>query len=388
MRSRRKICVVVTARPSYSRVKSALEKIRAHPELELQIIVTASAIIGRYGDISKVMHADGFEISARALTLVDGEYPEAMAKTVGLGIIELSTLFSAHMPDAVITIADRYETIATAIAASYLNIPLIHIQGGEVTGNIDEKVRHSITKLSDIHFVANEDARRRVVKLGENETVVFNTGCPSIDLAKESLRHPPVDLTEVIKRYGGVGTALNSEEDYIIVIQHPVTTEYSEAQRQIHETLTSVHGTQKQAIWLWPNPDAGSDATSKGIRHFRECHLHNRIHFFRNIDPGIFLRLLRNAKCIVGNSSVAIRECAYLGIPAVNIGSRQENRQRGKNVIDVKYDSTEISQAIALQISKYGTLRADHIYGDGNSGERIANLCAQINLSSAKCITY
>jgi len=384
----RKVCVVVTARPSYARIKTALQEIEKHPELELQLIVAASAFISRYGDVSSVMEADGFEITARAMTLVEGENPESMAKTTGLGIIELSTLFAVHKPDVVITVADRYETIATAISAAYLNIPLIHVQGGEVTGSIDEKVRHSITKIADFHLVANEEARARVIRMGEDESRVINTGCPSMDLAKCSLDLPDISLEDVVEIYGGVGAKIDPEQDYIIVMQHPVTTEHSEALKQIRETIAAVHGSGIQALWFWPNPDAGSDGTSKGIRSFRELTPNNRIHFFKNMEPEVFLKLIQNARCIVGNSSVAIRECAFLGVPAVNIGSRQANRQRGLNVQDVPHESDAILTAIRNQIIKFGTLKPDFVYGVGEAGARIAEFCARMPLLSEKHITY
>jgi bifunctional UDP-N-acetylglucosamine 2-epimerase / N-acetylmannosamine kinase len=384
----RKVCVVITARPSYARVKTALEAINDHPDLELMIIIAASAMIDRYGDVSRVIEKDGFKITAKAMTLIEGENPEAMAKTTGLGILELSSLFSVYKPDMVITIADRYETIATAIAASYLNIPLVHIQGGEVTGNIDEKVRHSITKLADFHFVATDDARTRVIKMGEHPEVVFNTGCPSIDLAKRSLELPDLDLAAAVKLYGGVGAPVDPKVDYLIVLQHPVTTEHSEARKQIEETLSAVHAVGMQAIWLWPNPDSGSDGTSKGIRTFREHTPNNKIHFFKNMEPEVFLRILRGSKCIVGNSSVAIRECAFLGVPAVNIGTRQANRQRGRNVLDVPYDAEKIRLTIEKQVTKSGTVSRDLVYGNGEAGLRIASHCAELPLKSSKYLAY
>jgi len=384
----RKVCVVIPARPSYARIKTALEAIKNHPNLELQLIVAASAILSRYGNVCRVMEADGFEITAKAMTLVEGENSESMAKTTGLGIIELSTLFSVYKPDVVITVADRYETIATAISAAYLNIPLVHVQGGEVTGSIDEKVRHSITKIADFHLVANNEARTRVIRMGEDESRVINTGCPSMDLAKLSLDLPDLSLADAVAQYGGVGAAIEPEQDYIIVMQHPVTTEHSMALEQIRETITAVHGSGMQALWFWPNPDAGSDGTSKGIRAFRESTPHNRIHFFKNMEPEVFLRVLRKSRCIVGNSSVAIRECAYLGVPAVNIGSRQANRQRGANVVDVQYEAATILAAIQTQIHKFGTLDHDYLYGDGEAGARIADHCASMPLISNKYITY
>jgi UDP-hydrolysing UDP-N-acetyl-D-glucosamine 2-epimerase len=384
----RKICVVITARPSYARIKTALEAINSNPALELMIIVTASAIIDRYGDVSKVILSDGFMITAKAMTLIEGENSEAMAKTTGLGILELSSLFSMYKPDMVITIADRYETIATAISASYMNITLAHIQGGEVTGNIDEKVRHAISKLADYHFVSNENARNRVLKMGEHIETVFNTGCPSIDLAKRSLALPDLDVSAAANIYGGVGAYVEPNAEYLVVLQHPVTTEYSSANRQIEETLAAVHSSGFQAIWFWPNPDSGSDGTSKGIRAFRERTPKNKIHFLKNMEAENFLRILRKAKCIVGNSSVAIRECAFLGVPAVNIGTRQVNRDRSQNVIDVPHDKEKILMAISAQSSKAGLLRSDSMYGDGESGVRIANYCAELPLKSSKQLAY
>jgi bifunctional UDP-N-acetylglucosamine 2-epimerase / N-acetylmannosamine kinase len=384
----RNICVVVTARPSYARIKTALEAIKNHPELDLQLIVAASGIISRYGDVSRVIEADGLDITARALTLVEGESPEAMAKTTGLGIIELSTLFSIYKPDVVITVADRYETMATAIAAAYQNIPLVHVQGGEVTGSIDEKVRHSITKIADFHLVANDEARERVIRMGEHPDRVINLGCPSIDLAKRSLDLPDLDLDDAIRLYGGVGAPIDASKDYIIVMQHPVTMEHAEAREQVEHTIAAVHESCMQAIWFWPNPDAGSDGTSKGIRMFREHNPDNRIHFFKNMEPEMFLNILRRAKCIVGNSSVSIRECAFLGVPAVNIGSRQANRQRGANVLDASHDAAAILAAIRTQIAKKRTLEPDFIYGNGDSGPRFADFVAQMPLVCEKHLTY
>ena len=175
--NKRKICAVVTARPSYSRIKTALKAIQEHPNLELQLVVAGSALLGRYGNAVKVIENDGFKIDEKVFMVLEGENPTAMAKTTGLGVMELSNVFYNLKPDAVITIADRFETIATSIAAAYQNIPLVHIQGGEVTGNIDEKVRHANTKLADLHLVASEDARDRVIKLGEDPKYVINTGC-------------------------------------------------------------------------------------------------------------------------------------------------------------------------------------------------------------------
>ena len=194
MSSQRIICAVITARPSYSRVKTALQAIKDHSKLELQLVVAGSALLDRYGNAVNFIEKDGFAINEKVFMVLEGENKTAMAKTTGLGVMELANVFYNLQPDAVLTIADRFETIATSIAAAYQNIPLIHLQGGEVTGNIDEKVRHANTKLADIHFVTSEDAKARVIKMGEDEAYVFNTGCPSIDLAANALAAPSLSF--------------------------------------------------------------------------------------------------------------------------------------------------------------------------------------------------
>ena len=239
MNVKRKIAVVITARPSYSRVKTVLTAIQNHPELELQLIVAASALLDRYGSAVNYIVNDGFEIAAKVFNVLEGENLTAAAKTTGIGILELSTVFDNLKPDIVVTVADRFETMATAISASYMNIPLAHIQGGEVTGNIDEKVRHSITKLADYHFVASENAKQRVIQLGENPEMVFNTGCPSIDIASQVNNKTNLDFNPY-ERYGGVGSQPNLKNGYLVVMQHPVTNEYKDSRKHIEATLTAI----------------------------------------------------------------------------------------------------------------------------------------------------
>ncbi|MCC7532418.1 MAG: UDP-N-acetylglucosamine 2-epimerase (hydrolyzing) [Bacteroidia bacterium] len=386
MEKKRKIAVVVTARPSYSRIKTALKAIQEHPNLELQLIVAASALLDRYGTAVNYIEKDGFSIISKVYNVLEGESPMSMAKTTGLGIIELSTVFNNLNPDMVVTIADRFETMATAIAASYMNIPLIHIQGGEVTGNIDEKVRHAITKLSDIHLVASKDAAERVIKMGENPKTVFITGCPSIDLAEEIFSNTVLNFNPFSK-YGGVGKDLELKKGYIVVMQHPVTTEFQSSKNQINETLYAIKHLNMPTFFFWPNVDAGADGTSNGIRSFREIEKPENIHFFKNMEPLDFLRLIYNSKCLIGNSSVGIRESAYLGVPVVNIGSRQEGRERGYNVIDVNYDRNEIIHAAEIQL-KHGKHKKSNLYGDGKAGILIANILAKINPSINKKINY
>ena len=384
--TKRRICVVVTARPSYSRIRTALKAIAEHSDLELQLVVAASALLDRYGSAIHSIEHDGFPIAARVYMVLEGENLVTSAKSTGIGLSELATVFDNVKPDAVVTIADRYETLATAVAASYMNIPLVHVQGGEVTGSIDEKVRHSVTKLSNLHLVSTTLAGERVKKLGEDPASVHVTGCPSIDIAADVAASPRMDFDPFVK-YGGVGPTTDLSNGYLVVMQHPVTTEYEEARHQVDETLYAVKDFGLPVLWFWPNADAGSDGTSKGIRVFREKESPRNFHLFRNMLPEDFLRLLWGATAIVGNSSVAIRECSYLAVPAVNVGTRQLGRERGRNVIDVGHDRREIGQAIATHISR-GKPPRDLLYGDGSAGERIADCLSQAELTIEKRLTY
>lgn len=383
---KRKICVVITARPSYSRVRTALAAIQAHPGLELQLVIAASALLDRYGKVIDHIQRDGFQPNAHVYMVVEGENLVTSAKTTGIGLMELATVFDNLGPDIVMTIADRYETIATAIAAAFMNIPLAHLQGGEVTGNIDEKVRHAVTKLADYHLVSTEKAAERVIRMGEAPDSVFVTGCPSIDIAAK-VRDESGSNVNPFEKYGGVGAQVDLSNGYLVVMQHPVTSEYELARRHVTETLYAIRDLGLPTLWFWPNVDAGSDGTSKGIRAFRELEQPANIHFFKDIPPEDFLHLIKNSRAIIGNSSVAIRECSFLGVPAVNIGSREEGRERGPNVTDVGYDREAIAEAVQ-SIMAGPRPEGVSLYGDGHAGERIAEVLSTVPLKFTKRLAY
>ena len=272
----RKICIVVNSRANYGRIKSVMRAVQNHPELELQLIVGASALLYRFGNVIDVIRGDGFEPAATVYSIVEGENPTTMAKSTGMAIIDLATQFETLKPDIVLTVADRFETMATAIAASYMNIPLAHTQGGEVTGSIDESVRHAISKLAHLHFPATDLARDNLLRMGEAPETVFMTGCPAIDVISE------LDLSlsaDFFARYRGVGAVLDPSKPYLVVLQHPVTTEFGQGFQQIRQTLDAVIALDMQTVWLWPNVDAGSDDVSKGLRVHREHHGDGNIHF-------------------------------------------------------------------------------------------------------------
>ena len=383
---KRTICIVIHNRANYARIKSVMNAIKKRENLKLQVILGSSSILSRFGNVRKIIESDGFEIDAIVYSAIEGENPTTMAKSTGLSIIELATHFENLKPDIVLTVADRYETLSTAVAASYMNIPLAHTQGGEVTGSIDENVRHAITKLSHIHFPATKRAYDFLIKLGEDSKTVFLTGCPSIDL----LNNIDLDLkANFFKSYRGVGSILSEKQKYILVLQHPVTTEYQNSLFQINETLKAIKVLSEkiQIAWLWPNIDAGSDNISKGLRIFRENNDSKNICFFKNFSPEDYARLLKNSSCIVGNSSSGIREGAFLGVPCVNIGSRQRNRERSLNVIDVDYNSASIINAINIQLTK-NKYKKNILFGDGNAGEKIVEILHDIKLNINKQLNY
>jgi UDP-hydrolysing UDP-N-acetyl-D-glucosamine 2-epimerase len=372
-RPRRKVCVVVASRANYARIKTGLEAVRDHPDLELQLVAGASLVLERFGNALEVLTMDGFAPDATIRFIIEGETPATMAKSTGLGLLELPTVFELLQPDVVVTVADRFETIATAVAAAYMNIPVAHTQGGEVSGSIDESVRHAVTKLAHLHFPATELSAQRVIAMGEDPAWVFNVGCPSIDLVART------DLglrREVLEQFGGTGEPVDPEQPFLLVMQHPVTTEYGQGFDQINETLEAVAQLGMQTLVFWPNVDAGSEDVAKGIRIFRELGQAHGFRFFRNLPPEMFVRLMAHCSCMVGNSSAALREGSFLGTPAVTVGSRQQGREHAANVVHVEHDTAEIADAIRDQIA-HGSYERSHLFGDGTAGRRIADKLAE-----------
>ncbi len=309
-----------------------------------------------------------------------------MVKTTSQTLSELSTAFSRLKPDIVVVIADRYENLAVAIAASYMNISLAHIQGGEVTGSIDETVRHAITKLSHIHLACTNRARSFLIKMGEDKKTTFNTGCPSIDLVNKLDKK--ID-NKFSKRNSGVGDKIDFKKKYVVVLFHPVTTEFNKSTANIDYLLKAIEllDNSIQVIILWPNIDSGTDSISRAIRIFINKKKKYKVAAYINFSPEDYIRLIYNSITLIGNSSSGIRESSYIGLPVVNIGSRQRNRERGKNVIDVKNQTSDILSAINKQVIKK-KYKKNYLYGDGNSGKRIADILIKSKISLIKSLNY
>ncbi len=332
---KKQVCVFLGSRANYSSIKSAMFAIDRHPDLNLTVVAGASAILERYGRVVDLIRADGFQIEEEVHMIIEGDTPTTMAQSTGIGLMTLPTVFERLMPDIVLTVGDRYETMATTLAAAYMNIPVAHTMGGEVSGTIDESIRHAVTKFAHIHFPASKDAADRILKLGEPKNTIFNVGCPRMDLVKMIIETaPPLDTTELFRE--GVGSdGFDLGEPFLLVSQHPVTTEFGKGEQQITATLQACQNLNLPTIVLWPNSDAGADDISRGIRKWRESGRDKDMHFFKNLPISTYVRLMNKTACLVGNSSSGIREGAFIGTPVVNIGSRQDMRERGSNVIDV-----------------------------------------------------
>ena len=385
----KKICIFLGSRANYSSIKSVMVEIKKKKNLKLQIILGASAILNKYGELEKLIKKDGFRVDKKIFSLIEGENPITMSKSTGLGLIGISEALYELKPDLVFTIGDRFETMATTLAASYMNIPLAHTMGGEITGTIDESIRHAVTKFAHLHFPASKAAANRIYKLGENKESIFNFGCPRIDLVKQELKKNR--LKSINKRIfkEGVGAKLNLLQPFVIVSQHPVTTEFGNAEGQILNTLEAVSKLNVQAIVLWPNADAGSEDIAKGIRKWREKFKMKKMHFFKNLEINDYIQLMKYTSCLVGNSSSGIREGAYIGTPVVNIGSRQNGRERGKNVIQVNYKANNIYNALRKQVNKNSRYKQSNIYGDGNAAKKIINKLVTLKkISVQKKIRY
>ena len=380
------ICIVIGSRANYSSIKSVMKAIQLSPELTLQTILFASSVLEKYGNVEKLILKDGFTINDRIYNLIEGENPITMAKSTGLGLIEIPPILHKLKPDYVVVVGDRYETMAITISACYLDIPVIHTMGGEVSGTIDESIRHATTKFSSIHFAASSEAKERIIALGEDQKYVFDVGCPRIDLVKDLVDNlDKVDLSPLNK---GVGAHIDTTKPFLLVSQHPVTTEYEEAQKQMATTLEAVKEINIPAIILWPNSDAGSDGISKSIRKFRESNPNTNMHFYKNLPVDVYIYLMNTTLCLIGNSSSGIREGAFIGTPVVNLGTRQLNRQRGLNVINSAHDKQSIKNAVNHQIN-HGSYESSSIYGDGSAGVKIAEIISKLSLkTSQKSITY
>ena len=360
-----KITTVLVDRANYGRLKPVLEVMRDDSGIELNLVCTGTMLLDRFGKVVDLVKKDGFNVTEEIYIELEGSVPSTMAKSIGLAVIELSNAFQRQSPDFVLLIGDRSEALGAAIAAVYQNYCLIHIQGGEITGSIDESARHAITKLAHYHFPSTKQAGKNIIQMGERKETVFSYGCPSVDVVSKIRKYPaPTLLNE------GVGPELNFAKEYLLVLFHPVTTEYSSSEKQMEEVLSAIKELNMQTLLIWPNIDAGSDGVSQAIRRFREYNHSTLLHAYKNFEPEEYIPLLDNAVCAIGNSSSFIRDASFLGTPVVLVGTRQDGRERTKAVIRVVENKDKIVDAVKYQIN-HGRYEASNLYGTVGVSTRI-----------------
>ena len=377
----RKICFPITSRAYYGRSQLLIKKLHTRPDVDLKLMLGGSILLDKYSKhIAADIAAGGFAIEASLFNVIEGGNHVAMAKTACLTGLEFSNSLYTASPDVVVICGDRFEQLAIAMAAAYLNITIAHIEGGDVTGSIDESVRHAITKLAHLHFVTNEDAHRRVLAMGEDPAYVFNTGSLDVELAA----HVRTTITNEQVNALGVGHDVDIEQPFLMVVQHPVTTEASNREH-LETTLKVVSSFELPTIWFWPNPDAGTGEMADSLRHMREEHpeLTSHMRFITNVPANDFVALLAHAACLVGNSSAGIKECSFLGTPVVNIGARQQGRLSAEHVSHVGYDAAEIAAGIASQLA-HGRYEPSPIYFKANTSETMVDLLATTPLYTQK----
>lgn len=380
----RKIAVVSEARATYGYIKNVMHLIERSKRLDLQLIVTGMHLLKEYGSSIEEILRDGFTPAARVEMYVGGDTPTAWSKSLGVEIQGLAQVFDMLKPDLLLVAGDRAEILAATVTAAYMNLPIAHIQSGDLSGHIDGSARHAITKLAHIHLPACEESAERVRKMGEEPWRIFNVGAPQLD---DVVHGKKIARAELAKMFG-----VDFDKPVLLVIQHPVLAEVHVAKKQMEETLSAVQDSGHPALVIYPNVDAAGQEIINVIRQYENV---PTIKTFRNLDREVFLSLLSAVSVLIGNSSVGILEAPSFKLPALDIGSRQTGRMRACNVITVpEFDRRLIGQAIdqALHDSRFRTMlqTCENPYGDGNSSARICRVLEEVDLGKLlnKQMTY
>ena len=380
---KRKICVILVDRANYGRMWPVMRAIQQEPELDLQVICTGTMLLERFGKAMDQVKADGFPVDAQVYIELEGSVPATMAKSIGFGVIEFTTELQRLAPDIVLMIGDRYEALAAAISTVYQNFTLAHIQGGEVSGSIDESARHAISKFAHYHFPATQRSAEYLVRMGEDPKTVFNVGCPVGDV----IHHLEGPLPPEVFR-SGVGADIDVSQPYDLVIFHPVTTQCEEEWAEVNALLEALDTLRHPTVWLWPNIDAGADHISKGLRIYRERHPQNTwLRLLKNLPPEHFHAALKHARLAIGNSSSFVRDSTFMGTPVVLVGNRQEGRETGRNLIQVPSEKNAILEGIRSQAA-HGRYPPDTLYGNGDAASAIVKRLLDLPLYRQKRIHY
>lgn len=381
--TRRKVCVVLVDRANYGRMKPVMHALADHPGIELQIVCAGTMVLERFDLPVRVVRNDGFRVDGEVYIELEGSTPTTMAKSVGFGVVEFASEFQRLKPDLMLLIGDRYEALSAALAAAFMNIPIAHVQGGEVSGSIDESTRHAISKYAHFHFPSTRRSADYLIRMGERPDTILSVGCPGSDIARTLDRtlHP-----DVINGHGG-GAVIDVTKPFLLVVFHPTTTEYGGERRQMEQMVAALDRLATPTVLLWPNIDAGSDHISKVIRSFRAQKQPSWLRTLINLTPEDYLKVLASTACAVGNSSSFVRDAGYFGTPVVLVGNRQDGRETDEHVLFARPETPEIYAAISEQL-RNGRYAPSSLYGDGYVSQRIADKLATADLYVQKRLHY
>ncbi len=384
---KRLVLAVTGIRSEYDIMSSVFSAIKKHPKLDLNVAVTGAHLSETFGYTVKEIKKDGFKVVDCIESLLDGNDDSLRVKGLGIQIQGLVQTVSRIKPDFLLVLGDREESISTALVSTYMNIPLVHISGGDrVVGNIDDQVRHAVTKLAHIHMTTNLESKNRIISLGEQKFRIFNVGNPGLDRLLEVKK---ISMSQLSKK---LNFDLFENEPFIMLIQHPLSSEYEFAYDQMKTTMQAVEELGIKTIISYPNSDAGGTQIIKAISEHEENPL---IHVVKNIPRLEFVNLMRSCSCLIGNSSAGILEAPLMKIPVINIGNRQKGRLHSSNVQFVKNNKNHIKKAINKAIFDKNYLKivskCKNPYGDGKSSKRIAQIIASVKIDAKlliKDITY
>ena len=382
----RQILVLTGTRAEYGLLQSPMEAIEAHEELSLSVVATGMHLSPRHGNTIDDIRADGFAVDREVLMQLDGDSGKAMAKSVGTGINGLTDAIDSLDPDIVLLLGDRGEPLAGAISAAHMGIPVAHIHGGEaMTGaTIDDSNRHAITRFAHLHFPASESSAERLRKFGEEPWRITTVGAPGLDTIRDGRYEDPDTIRG---RYG-----FDAHEPLLLVVQHPVTTQPDQAGDQFRTTLEALESVDAQTVIIYPNSDAGSEAIIEELetRSFGDDVLR-----FRNLPRNEYLGVMAAADAMVGNSSSGIIEGPAFGLPVVDIGPRQDGRERGENTLSVPHEKPAIDDAIRRCLEdetvQERAATTDNPYDYGGAGPLIAETLADVSIDDEllrKRLTY
>lgn len=383
MSNARRICVVLVDRANYGRLKPVMQAVKDHPALELSVLCAGTMVLERFDQPVEVVRADGFPVVGEVYMELEGSTPSTMAKSVGFGIVEFSSEFARIKPDMVLMIGDRYEALAAMVSAAFMNIPVVHMQGGEVSGSIDESTRHAMTKYAHFHYPATKRSADYIMRMGESAEHILGVGCPSSDIAKQLDRTLSSDLFNS----HGSGAKIDPDKPYLLVVFHPTTTEFGDERDQMKKLLLALEGYKKQTLLLWPNIDAGADYISKAIRVFRDQRDNSWLRAVTNFTPEDYMKVLAGAACAVGNSSSFVRDAGFFGTPVVLVGNRQAGREAAEHVTRVEAETRQISEALGMQLA-HGRYEPSTLYGDGNVSKTLAEAIANVEIYVQKRLSY